>query len=529
MSSFVEHLASWPLVRRLADLGMGRYARRRVAALDRRPADVVQEHTLLRLVRKARHTQFGRDHDFARIRTVADYQQRVPLRDYEAFWSRYWSAAYPHLQGVTWPGRVPYFALSSGTTSGSTKYIPISREMLASNQRAALTALALFLAHRPGTPLLTGRLFFLGGSTDLVEQKPLSPGAARSVSGAAPILAGDLSGIVAREASPFLRPFTFPPSDLALLSDWDRKLDLLAERASRLPITMLSGVPSWLLVLFDRLKKVTGRDRVSDIWPSLRLVIHGGTRFDPYRALFQRELGEGVHLLDTYPSSEGYIASEDTRHGMLRLLPDHNVFFEFVPVEDLNADRPTRHTVKQVVPGVQYAVVLTTCAGLWGYVLGDTVCFERTDPPLLRFTGRTRYFLSAFGEHLISEEIERAIAAAAERCASSVVDFHVGPVFPETPAAPGRHRFFVEFAGAVPDANRFAEGLDGELGRINADYRAHRKGDLTLLAPEVRAVRAGGFADWMRSQGKLGGQHKVPRMDNTGRLTERLGAYFLAE
>jgi hypothetical protein len=517
MPSALEHLAGFPLVRRLADVAIGRYARRRVARLDRRPADADQQLTLLRLVRHARATRFGADHDFGRVGTVADYQARVPLRDYEAFWSRYWSGPFPHLQGVTWPGPVPYFALSSGTTTGTTKYIPVTREMLASDQKAALTALALFLAAKPGTPLLTGRLFFLGGSTDLTD-----------LCGTGRVLAGDLSGIVAREASRFLRPFTFPPEELALVKDWDRKLDLLAERASRLPVTMLSGVPSWMLTLFDRLKKVTGRDRVTDVWPGLRLVIHGGTRFDPYRALFRRELGEDVSFLDTYPASEGYVASEDPRYGLLRLLPDHNVFFEFVPVEDLQADRPARHTVGQVETGVQYAVVLTTCAGLWGYVTGDTVCFERREPPLFRFTGRTRYFLSAFGEHLISEEVERAVTAAADGCGSAVVDFHVGPVFPEVPSTPGRHCFLVEFAGTAPDPGRFAAGLDDALCAINADYRAHRQGDLTVLRPEVRTVRRGGFADWMRSRGKLGGQHKLPRMDSTGRLTEQLRTFFPA-
>jgi hypothetical protein len=524
MTSFPELLAARPLVRRLADVAIGRYARRRVARLDHLSADAVQRKTLLRLVRRARHTQFGRDHDFDHVHSVADFRLRVSLRDYEAFWSHYWSKPFPHLQGVTWPGAIPYFALSSGTTSGTTKYIPVSPEMLASNRRAALTALALFLASRPGTPLLSGRLFFLGGSTDLIE--PGAGSAARSRG--ARILAGDLSGIVAREASPFVRPFTFPPADLALLSDWDRKLDLLAERAARLPITMLSGVPSWLLVLFDRLKKVTGRQRVTDVWPGLRLVIHGGTRFDPYRSLFERELGPDVALIDTYPASEGYVATEDPRHGLLRLLPDHDIFFEFVPAEDSSEDRPTRHTVGEVEIGVRYAVAMTTCAGLWSYLPGDTVCFERRDPPLLRFTGRTRQFLSAFGEHLIGEEVERAVSAAADRCGSSVVDFHVGPVFPLSPSAPGRHRYLVEFAGAVPDAGRFAAALDSELCDINEDYRAHRQADLTLLPPEVRLVRPGGFADWMRSQGKLGGQHKVPRMDNTGRLTEQLDAFFPA-
>jgi hypothetical protein len=282
-----------------------------------------------------------------------------------------------------------------------------------------------------------------------------------------------------------------------------------------------------LLVLFDRLKRVTGRERIIDIWPTLRVVVHGGTKFDPYRALFRREIGgDQVHFVETYPCSEGFVATEDPRHGLLRLVPDHGLFFEFVPVDELEQDRPTRHTAEQVEPGVQYAVVLTTPAGLWSYVLGDTICFEQRDPHLLRFTGRTRYFLSAFGEHLISEEVERAVAGAADTTGAAVVDFHVGPVFPERPAAPGRHRYLVEFVQEPADLVRFAGEVDAVLCRLNADYQAHRAGDLTLAPPEVWPVPRGGFADWMRSRGQFGGQHKVPRMDNTGRLTAELCAWL---
>jgi hypothetical protein len=510
------------LARRLTDVVMGRYATHRTAQLDHRSASHIQRQTLMRLVRHARRTRFGVDHDFDGVRTVADYQRRVPLRSYENFWEDYWRAAFPYLAGVTWPGPIPYFALSSGTTSGATKYIPVSRQMLASNQKAALTTLSLFLAAHPGTPLFTGRLFFLGGSTDLRDL---------SLDGDAtyPVLAGDLSGITVRAASPLLRPFTFPPEKLALMNDWDEKMRLLAELAVNLPITMLSGIPSWLLVLIERLQQQTGRERLLDIWPQLRLVIHGGIKFEPYRALFGSMVGDpAVQFLETYPASEGFIATEDPRHELLRLIPDHNLFFEFVPVEDLDADQPARHTVADLEIGVQYAVVLTTCAGLWSYVLGDTVCFERRDPPLLRFTGRTRYFLSAFGEHVISEEAEAAIAAAANAVGAAVLDFHVGPLYPQTPRQPGCHRWFVEFAETIcPDVRiRFAEELDAALGRSNEDYRAHRAGDLAMRAPQVFAVPRGGFADWMRSRGRLGGQNKVPRMDNSGEITEHLARFF---
>lgn len=511
--SFLQRMAGAALVRRVADQGFHAYAQRRVARLDNLAADRIQRDTLLKLVRRAQNTRFGHDHGFDRIRSVEDYQRQVPLREYEAFWQEYWKASYPLLQGTTWPEHVPYFALSSGTTSGTTKYLPVSRDMLASNRKAALTTLSYFLNSHPGAGVFRGRIFFLGGSTNLSEV---------DAKASAVVRAGDLSGIAAVEISSLLRPYTFPPLDLALGADWERKVQTLAEHSAKLPITVLSGVPSWILVLFERLKRVTGKDRITDIWPTLRLVIHGGTKFDPYRTLFQRELGNNVALLETYPCSEGFVATEDPRHQLLRLVPDHGLFFEFVPVAELGKDRPTRHTVANLEPGVQYAVALTTCAGLWSYVLGDTVCFERRDPPLLRFTGRTRYYLSAFGEHLISEEVEKAVAAAAEACGALVTDFHVGPVFPEPPSVTGHHRYITEFVEMPTDIGRFAAELDAALCRLNEDYKAHRDGSLSLAAPEVWPLPRGAFADWMRSQGKLGGQHKVPRMDNTGRITADL-------
>jgi hypothetical protein len=509
------------LMRRLTDVVVGRHAARRAAQLDRRSPRSLQRQTLLRLVRRARRTRFGVDHDFDGIRGIADYQRRVPLRTYENFWNDYWRGPFPYLAEATWPGPIPYVALSSGTSSGTTKYIPLSRQMLASNQKAALTALALFLAAHPGTSLFTGRLFFLGGSTDL---RKLST----ETDAPYPVFAGDLSGIAVREASPFLRPFTFPPEKLALLDDWDEKLRLLVEAALPLPLTMLSGIPSWLLVLFERLQQRTGCERLTDIWPSLRLLLHGGVKFEPYRPLFRTIAGDSVHFLETYPASEGFLAAEDPRYEMLRLLPDHDIFFEFVPVADLDAPQPARHTVANLEIGVQYAIVLTTCAGLWSYILGDTVCFERRDPPLLRFTGRTRYFLSAFGEHLIQEEAEAALVEAARVAGVGVLDYHVGPVFADACGQPGRHRWFVEFTETIcPDVlERFAVALDAALSRRNEDYRAHRAGDLAMRSPQVCAVRRGGFAAWMRARGRLGGQNKVPRMDNSGHIGHELDQFF---
>src|SRR3954451_17208455 len=494
-------LAGAPPVRTLVNRGFLRNARRRVARLAQADPVRVQERTLLNLVRKARATRFGRDHGFGAIRSVADFRAAVPLRSYEDAWRLYFRDQYPLFDNLTWPGRVPYFALTSGTTQGATKYIPVSRAMLASNRKAAQTMVAYHLAARPDSRLFRGRLFFLGGSTDLERPAP-------------DVCQGDLSGIASIEVTDLLRPYTFPPLDLALEPDWDRKLALLAERSLGEPITLVGGVPSWLLALFQRLLDLSGKATIAEVWPSLEVVVHGGVKFDPYREAFGAVLGSPrIRLQETYPCSEGFIAFGDPETDLLRLVFDHGLFYEFVPVDELGSESPTRHWLGNVEPGVNYAIVVSTCAGMWSHIIGDTVSFESLDPPLLRFTGRTKYTLSAFGEHLINEEVELAIAAASSASGASVRDWHVGPVFE---GALGYHQYVVEFLDRPADAGLFRLSLDADLSRRNADYLAHRAEGVGLPLPALLTVRPGAFESWMRSRGKLGGQNKVPRMDATG-------------
>jgi hypothetical protein len=512
----LERALGCNVARRATDAWFARYARRRINGLVAADAARQQEKILLRLLKRAHGTRFGREHGFLSIQSIRDFQRRVPLRKYEAFWKEYWQPAFPHLTDITWPGQVPYLALSSGTTMGATKYIPVSSEMLASNRKAALTTLSCFRAAHPRAPLFAGRMFLLGGSTDLTSPDPAYPDTK----------VGDLSAIVAGRLPRLLDSYTYPPRTLAMERDWDKKLSRLAEESARLPITLVSGVPSWLLALFDRLRQVTGRERIAEIWPRLRLIIHGGTRFDPYKKLFWEITGPEVHFLETYPASEGFVAAEDPRYGLLRLIPDHGIFFEFVPVEEMERPQPARHALCDVVPGVNYALVLTTCAGLWAYVLGDTIRFESRKPPLFHFTGRIGQFLSAFGEHLIGEEIEQAIAQASARTGARIADYHVGPVYPAPGARTGYHLYLVEFVGAPHDEELFAQAVDDVLCRTNEDYGAHRARAVAIERPKVLSVRQGGFRDWMRSRGQLGGQHKVPRLDSTGELTRELMSWL---
>jgi hypothetical protein len=514
----LDLLVGNPVVRRMADAGLVRYAHRRATALDQIDVPATQERTLLGLVRRARGTRFGRDHRFDEIRTVAEYQAAVPVRTYEDFWRSYWQAAFPKLEGTTWPESIPYYALSSGTTTGTTKYLPISKEMLASNRKAAFTTVALVRNAFPEAKLFNGRFFFLGGNTDLRRESNGS----RS---------GDLSAIAATEVSSLIRPYTFPPRELSAIPDWTVKVRRLAEASAKLPITAISGVPAWLQSLFRHVKGVSGKRRVADVWPMLRLVVHGGTKFDAYRAEFRDEVGQDCHFAEVYPASEGFVATEDPRYELLRVVPDHGIFFEFVPMTDfeegkLKSDRPVRHTLATAETGVEYAVAVTTCAGLWSYLIGDTVTFERRDPPLIRFTGRTKYYLSAFGEHLIEDEITKAVTEASTAMGARTAEWHVGPVFPTDPGKPGHHRYLIEFHTQPATLAGFVDVLDATLRRLNEDYDAHRHGDLSMLRPEVLDVKPGGFERWMLAHGKRPPQHKVPKMDSGGEQTQAITAWL---
>lgn len=479
------------------------YSRRRRQRLAGQDALGEQRRQLARLVAAAAPTRFGRDHGFAEVRTPADFQARVPLRRYEDLWCDYLQPAFPVYQDLTWPGRIPYLALTSGTTTGATKYIPVSRQMVRSNRMAALDIMVHHLAHHPRSRVMAGPVFLLGGSTAM---ETMAPG----------VEAGDLSGIAAREVSLWARPWTFPRADLALIADWDAKITKLAEAARRLPVHAVSGVPSWLLVLFDRLAELAGPD--APPLPQLELLIHGGVAWGPYRDRFAPLLARtGAVTREVYPASEGFFAVADAGDGEgLRLIVDNGIFFEFVPVDELGADSPTRHTLAEAQPGVNYAIAVSTNAGMWGHVVGDTVRFVSMDPPRVLITGRTSYMLSAFGEHLIGEEVEAAVAAAAHRAGIAVTEFSVGPVHAATAGEIGHHLYVLEPGTAPGDpgglADRLAAAIDADLKARNADYAAHRTEGVGIGAPVVQIAPQGTFRAWMRLRGKLGGQNKVPRV-----------------
>ncbi len=496
------------------------YCRRRLRRIEALDPVRAQVHELLELLAKARGTRFGRDHGFAEIGSVEDFQQRVPLGRYEDFWEAYWKAAFPRLDDCTWPGRIPFFAVTSGTTTGVTKYIPCSREIVRANRRATVDLIAYHLAARPRSRLFGGLSFLLGGSANLAE---LANG----------ICSGDLTGITAKTVPRWMRPRYFPPRDLESIADWQERIERIAPLSLDRDLRCLSGVPSWMLIFIDKLSELRPESerRLVNYYPNLEVLVHGGVNFAPYRHIFAELLaGSHAETREMYGASEGFMASADRGEGEgMRLYLDNGLFFEFVPVEELESANPTRHWLATAETGVNYAVALSTCAGLWAYLVGDTIEFVDLDPPRILVTGRISYTLSSFGEHLIAAEIEEAISAAAQAIGAGVTDYSVGSWFPKKAGDLGGHLYMVEFAAGIPQSERltsFARVLDETLSASNEDYAAHRAGGFGLDPPRIHAVEPGRFAAWMAARDQLGGQHKVPRIITDAALFRNLREFM---
>lgn len=471
----------------------------------RRDPVPVQQRQLQGLLASAESTAFGQEHGFYAIDSVADYQARVPLRQYLDF-KPYWDRLFQGESDVTWRGRIRYFAVTSGTTAGN-KYIPVSHEGVHSHLRVGRDILNAYVAQTQDVDLFQGRFLYLGGSTRLKRQ-------------AHGLLSGDLSGILTREMPTYTRLLRLPTASVTALSDWEQKLDAVAGQAWRADVRAIGGTPSWLVCVFERvlrLHREAGRrvSSLAEIWPRLSLLVHGGVNFEPYRATFRELFGKPVHTLDVYPASEGFIAFQD-RLGAddLLLNLDIGIFYEFVPVEELSRPAPRRFTVADVEPGVNYAIVLTTNSGLWSYVIGDTVRFTSLRPHRVHVTGRTQQFLSAFGEHLIVEDVEAAMTAACAATGAELADYHVAPVFPGDGEMRPAHEWLTEFIKAPADPERFARVLDEALRKQNADYADHRSGDAGMRPPVITPLPAGAFYATLKASGKFGPQVKAPRLRN---------------
>ena len=470
------------------------------------------------LVQHGADTLWGRQRPLADIRTPEQFRQRVPITPYEQA-SKLWHLAFDGRRDVAWPGHVKFFAMSSGTTAGN-KLLPVTEAAIRSNLRAGRLLTAL-LARRgePGN-LLRGKFLYLGGCTTLRTQ---GQG-----------LWGDASGIMARRIPFYVRRRRLPPPDIAAIADWEEKINRIVAGHLTDDVRVMSACPSWAALLFKqmlgeaRARGLDG-DTIGRLWPRLSHFVSFGMAFEPYRPAFEQYIGRPVHYIDTYSSSEaGMTAMQDEPGGPMRMIVDNGVYFEFVPAERADEPSPPRLHFGEVEAGRDYAVVVTTNGGLWAYPLGDVIRFESVRPPRIVFAGRTQVMLSAFGEHVTLEMIERAMAAACATTGAIVADYTIAPRFP-TPAEPRpAHRWIVEFDRLPADPAAFMAAIDASLRAANEDYDTHRAGDFGLSPPILLPVAPRTFYTWMKHKGKLGAQHKVPRVARQPEMADELLAISAA-
>ncbi|TAH14052.1 MAG: hypothetical protein EAZ14_04670 [Runella slithyformis] len=468
-------------------------------------AGAVQEQWRKKLVQKAKNTVFGRAHYFQDINSHEDFKQAVPLRDYEDL-KPYISQIIDGQSDVIWPGKPLYFAKTSGTTSGA-KYIPISSDSISNHINSARNALLNYVHETDKAAFLDKKLIFLSGSPVL------------NTKGAIPT--GRLSGMVNHHVPAYLRSNQMPSYDTNCIEDWETKLERIIDETLHQPMSLISGIPPWVQMYFDRIVARTNRP-IKDVFPDFQLFVYGGVNFEPYRAKLLETIGRPIDSIELYPASEGFIAYQDLQRaeGMLLLL-DTGIFFEFVPADEYFNASPTRLNISEIEIGKNYALIINNNAGLWGYSIGDTVKFVSKDPYRLVVTGRIKHFISAFGEHVIGEEVEKALQYAMQRHPETeVVELTVAPMVTPTEGLP-YHEWLVEFATPPHNEAAFAKDLDTRLTQINVYYQDLIVGNI-LHPLKINSLPRNSFIDYMRREGKLGGQNKVPRLSNDRKIAEQL-------
>jgi hypothetical protein len=468
-----------------------------------------QHQTLQNLVARASNTAFGKDHDFSSIKNYEDFKKRVPVRDYEDLKS-YIELVVKGKPDILWPGKPAYFAKTSGTTSG-TKYIPISKESIPNHINGARNALLSYVHESGNASFLDGGLIFLSGSPELDEK--------------AGIKTGRLSGIVNHHVPGYLRSNQKPSYATNTTEDWEEKLDKIIAETLHEDMTLISGIPPWVQMYFDRIHAKTGK-KIKDVFPNFSMFVYGGVNFDPYRAKLFESIGKKIDSIETYPASEGFIAYQDSQHhpGLLLLL-NSGIFFEFIPAEEYFNDNPTRLNIEEVELGKNYALIINSNAGLWGYSIGDTVKFISKDPYRIVVTGRIKHFISAFGEHVIGEEVERAMKQTIQKFPETeLVEFTVAPQVTPREGLP-HHEWFIEFSKQPANLTAFADELDKQLRSLNVYYDDLITGNI-LRTLQVTVLPKNAFIDYMKSIGKLGGQNKVPRLANDRKIADELHKLF---
>jgi hypothetical protein len=470
----------------------------------------VQEDTFFKLIRKAENTFWGKQYGFNEMQHIRDFQRSVPIQDYESV-KNYIGRLRDGEPDLLWPGDTKWFAKSSGTTSDKSKFIPVTKEALEDNHfRGGKDMLALYMAKYPESQVFKGKTLAMGGSHSVNNFSNES-------------FYGDLSAVIIQNL-PFWAEFMrIPNREIALMEEWEEKIEKMAENTVQENVTCLMGVPSWTLVLLRKVLEKTGKSSISEVWPNLELFIHGGVSFIPYKEQFRKFLpSPEMKFMETYNASEGFFAIQDdlSDPGMLLML-DLGIFYEFIPVENISDQNPPVYHIGEVELNRNYAMVITTNGGLWRYSIGDTVKFVSLNPHKIVITGRTKHFINAFGEELMIDNAEQAIKKACEKTNALVKEYTAAPVFMENNTA-GAHQWLFEFEKEPACMDMFMEVLDNALKNLNSDYEAKRYKNMTLRPPIGTIVPDNTFYKWLKTKGKLGGQNKVPRLMNSRNTIEEI-------
>lgn len=479
-----------------------------VASYDNK-AIALQHDVMMRLVQKASHTLWGEKHNFAHIHNYTDFCS-IPIQTYDDIKADVDRMRHGE-KDVLWPGEVKWYAKSSGTTNDKSKFIPVTTDGLKHiHYRGGTDCVAQYLCINPQSRFFTGKGLILGGSHSPNYNVKKS-------------LVGDLSAILIENMTPFAEYYRTPNKKIALLSDFEEKRDKIARMAMLQNVTNLSGVPSWMLSVLNRVLELKGTDNLLDVWPNLEVFFHGGVAFTPYREQYKHLIpSTNMHYMETYNASEGFFGIQtDPTDAAMTLMVDYDVFYEFIPMDQFGSERPTIVPLEGVELNKNYAIVISSSCGLWRYILGDTVKFTNKNPYKFVITGRTKHFINAFGEELMVDNAEKGLAMACKETGAQVLDYTAAPVF-MTDDAKCRHQWVIEFTKMPDSVEHFAKILDESLQQINSDYEAKRYKDITLQALELVVAKRGLFHDWLKSKGKLGGQHKVPRLSNSREYIDEL-------
>lgn len=475
----------------------------------RKNAPAIQKKVFNELVSSAKNTSFGKDHHFSEIATYEDFKKNVPVCDYEDL-RPYIDKIIAGESNVLWPGKPTYLAKTSGTTSGL-KYIPLTKASLKEQIEGARNALLNYIHETGNTEFVDGKIIFLQGSPELSSENGIS--------------FGRLSGIVAHHIPLYLQKNRLPSFKTNCIEDWETKVDEIVDETIDQDMRLISGIPPWVQMYFDRLSAKSGGKKIKDIFNNFSLFVYGGVNFEPYRAKLQESIGKKIDSIETYPASEGFIAFQDSQKGKgLLLLPDSGIFYEFIPTDEYFNENPTRICLEDVELGVNYALLLNTNAGLWGYSIGDTVKFISKNPYLIIVTGRIKHFISAFGEHVIAEEVEDALLSVANEEGIEIVEFTVAPQVQTSEGELPYHEWFIEFMKVPDDIASFSKKVDLALQRRNAYYFDLIEGKV-LQPLIIRPMKQKAFINYMRSTGKLGGQNKLPRLSNDRIIADQLDSY----